>query len=133
MLPHHPISAALVTALAAAETRLVSEVHVPCDVAEDAATEAATNNQGVHNMADTVIASIIEDILNEEGKKSTDPQATADIVEPESKDVHMRAVEEVNKGQPKVEGDPDVPKDIANTEQVTSTKTLCCNSYMSRC
>lgn len=132
-LPHHPVSAALVTALATAKTRLVSEVHVPCDVAKDVATEAATNNQGVHKMADTVIASIIEDILDEEGKKSTHSQATEDVIEPESEDVHMHAVEEVNEGQPEVEGNADVPEDIANTEQVTSTKTLCCNSYTSRC
>ena len=113
------------TALAAADTRLASEVHVPCDVAEDAATEAATNNEGVHNSADTVIASIIEDILDEEGKKSIDPQATEDVAVPESEDVHMCAVEEVNEGQPEVEGIADVPEDIANPEQVTSTKTLC--------
>lgn len=66
-LPHHPVPAALVTALAAAYTWLASEVHVPCDVAEDAATEAATNNQGVKNNPDTVIPSVVEDILIEEG------------------------------------------------------------------
>lgn len=130
MLPHPPVPVAIVTASAAADTRVASEVHVPCDVAEDIVTEAATNNQGVHNKADTVIASIIEDILDDEGDKSTDPQATEDTLEPESEDVPLNAVEELNEGHPEAEGIADVPEEKANPEQVTSTETHDYNSCM---
>ena len=127
VLAHHPVPIAIVTTLAAADTRLASVVHVPCDIAEDAATEAATNNQGMHKSTDTVIASIIDDILDDEGNKSTDPLAAEDTLEPESEDVPVHAVEEANEGHPEGEGIADVLEENANPEQVTPSETQVCN------
>ena len=78
--------------------------------AEDAATEAPHNNEGVHNSADTVIASIIEDILDEEGKKSTDPHATEDPAEPESEDVPIVPWRRSTKGNPRLRALRTCPK-----------------------
>lgn len=127
-LAHQPVPAALVISLGAANTRLVSVVHISSDVAKNAATEAATNNQGVHNNPDTVIASVVEDIQVEEGNKSTDPQAIGNVVKPEHEDVPMQAMEDINEGPLEVEGIVDVPKENVILEQVTSTKTHDCNS-----
>ena len=130
VLAPHPVPVTIVTTLAAADTRVALEVHVPCDVVEDAATEAATNNQVIHKSADTVIASIIEDILEDVGNKSTDPQASEDTLEPESEDVPVHAAKELNEGHPEGEGIADVPEENANPEQVTPNETQDCNSCM---
>jgi hypothetical protein len=125
-----PSSSAIVTAMAAVGSRLASEVHVPRDVAEDAATEAATNKEVVHNSGDNVIVSIIEEILHNGGQKSTHPSAAEDALVPETLDVPLHAVEEINEVPPEVEGIADVLEEKANTEQVTSRSWAVCNSCM---
>lgn len=118
------------TTMGVADAPLLSAVNVSIDVAEDAATDVTVKNQAVHISADTVIASIIEDILDDEGKKSIDPQATEETLEPESEDVPLNAAEELNEGHPEVEGIADVPEENANPEQVTSSKNQGCPSCM---
>ena len=49
--------------------RLSSVVHVPSDVADYVATDAIIDVQGVHTNPETVIASVAEDILQEDGEK----------------------------------------------------------------
>ena len=52
-----------------ADMRLSSVVHVPSDVADYVATDAIIDVQGVHTNPETVIASVAEDILQEDGEK----------------------------------------------------------------
>jgi hypothetical protein len=102
-----------------ADLRLASAVHVPSDVAEDATTDAVTIVQGVHTTSETIIASIIEDILDPV-KKTTQTPATDDHVEPANEDVPVQALEDVEEGHPEISGNADVVEEIASLEQVTS-------------
>ena len=114
------------TTMGVADAPLLSAVNVSIVVAKDAATDVTVNNQAVHISAYTIIVSIIEDILDDEGKISTNPQATEDTLEPESEDVPLHAVEELNEGYPEVESIADVPEENANLEQVASNETQDC-------
>ena len=70
MLAHQQVPTPLLTAMGVADMRLLSMVHVPSDVVEDAALMLpCTCVQGVHTNPETVIVSVVEDILQEEGKK----------------------------------------------------------------
>ena len=70
-LDPQPVPPPALTAVGVADTRLASVVHVPSEVAEDAATDATVNKQGVDTSPSTVIVSVVEDIREEEG---TNPQ-----------------------------------------------------------
>jgi hypothetical protein len=110
------------SAMGGADMRLASAIHVPSDVAEDAAPNAVTDVEGVPPSSETIIASIIEDIL-EEGKKTTQTPAIDDPVEPTNEEVPVQAMEDVEEGHPEISGNADVPEEIASLEQVTSSKT----------
>ena len=60
--------------MAGADVQVASAVHVPNDVAEDAVTGAITDVQGVHTSPETIIAYIIEDVLEGEGNRWSDSQ-----------------------------------------------------------
>ena len=111
----------VLNAVGSADMRLASAVHVPSDVAVDAATDAVTDIQGVSTNSETIIASIIEDIL-EEGKNTTQTPAIDDRVEPTNEEVLVQAMENVEEGHPEISGNADVPEDIASLDQVTSRK-----------
>lgn len=118
------------TTMGVADAPLPSVDNVSIDVAEDAATFVTVQNPTLHINSDTIIASIIGDILDDEGKKCIDPQATEETLEPQSEDVPLNAPEEVNEGHPEVEGIADVLEENANPEQVTSSKNHHCPSCM---
>ena len=79
-LDPQPIPILASTAVGIADTCLLSVVHVPSIIAEDAATDATLNTQGIDTNPGTVIASVVEDIREEEGSKSLDSQAIGDAV-----------------------------------------------------
>jgi hypothetical protein len=79
-LVHESIPTPLLTTMGVVDARLPTEVHVSNDVAEDAATDANTDKQGVHSSPATDIAAVVEDILEEEGRKSTNSHAIVDLV-----------------------------------------------------
>ena len=64
------------------------------------------------------------------GKKLTDSQAIANLVEPKPEEVPMQASEDVDEGHPDISGNVDVPEENVSLEQVTSSKTLDCISFM---
>jgi hypothetical protein len=101
MLPPKQAPTPVLSAMGSADMRLASVVHVPSDVAEDAPTDAITDVQGVQTSSETVIASIIEDILKE-GKKPTETPAVDDHVEPTNEEVPVQAMEDVEEGHPKI-------------------------------
>jgi hypothetical protein len=105
-----------------ADRRLASAIHVPCDVSEDAGTDAVTDVQAVPTTSEGIIASIIDDILAP-GKKTTQTPAIDDPVEPTKDEVPVQAMEDVEEGHPEISGNADVPEEIASLEQVTSRKT----------
>ena len=105
-----------------ADMRLSSAVDVPSDVAEDAATDAVTDVQGVQTNCETIIASIIEDILEPE-KKTTQTPAIDDHVEPTNEEVPVQSMVDVEEGHVEISANADVPEEIASLEQVTSSKT----------
>jgi hypothetical protein len=94
MLAQKQAPTPVLSAMGGADMRLASVVHVPSDVAEDVATDAITDVQGVHTSPETVIASIIEDVL-EEGKKLMESIAIDDHVEPTNEEVPVQAMEDV--------------------------------------
>ena len=122
MLAHKQAPTPVLSAMGGADMRLASVVHVPSDVAEDAATDAITDVEGVHTNPETVIASVLEDI-EKEGRKSLDSLAIADHVEPEPEEVPVQAMEDVDEGHPEISGNADVPEEIVSLEQVTLSKT----------
>ena len=68
MLAHQQVPTPLLTIMGVADMRLPFVVHVPNDDAEDAAIDATTDVQGVHTSPETVTESMVEDILQENGK-----------------------------------------------------------------
>jgi hypothetical protein len=118
------------TAVGAAETRLPSVVHVPIDVAKDAATDATLNKQGIDTNHGTVTASVVEDKWEEDWNKSPDSQANGDAVEPEPKEGPLQPMEEIDEGHPEIEGNVDVPEENVIQEHITSSKTHECNPFM---
>ena len=78
----------------------------------------------------TVIASVVEDIREEEGNKSPESQAIGDEVEPEPKERPLQPMEEIDEGHHEIEGNVNVPEENTILEQVTSSKTLECNPFM---
>lgn len=81
-LVHEPVPAPLLTSMGVVDAQLPTEVHVYSDVTVDVATDANINKQGGHNSPGTDIVAVVEDILQEEGKKSIDSHAIGDPVEP---------------------------------------------------
>ena len=111
----------VLSAVAGADVQVVSAVHVPSDVVEDAATAAITDVPGVHTSPETIIASIIEDVL-EGGKKSMESLAIDEHVEPDTSQVHVQGIEDVDEGHPETSGNAEVPEEIVSLEQVTMSK-----------
>ena len=110
------------SALGGADVFVVPGVHVPSDVAEDAATFVVTDGEGVQPSSETVIASIIEDIL-EEGRKPKETPAGDEHLEPVNSEVAVVTTEDVEEGQLETSGNADVPEEIVSLEQVTMSKT----------
>ncbi len=69
MLAHQQVPTPLLTTMGVADMRLPYVVRVSSDVAEDATTDATTDVLRMHTSPETVIASVVEDILQEDGKK----------------------------------------------------------------
>ena len=123
MLAHKQVPTPFLTAMGVADMRLASVVHVPSDVAENVAIDVITDVQGMHTSPKTFMAAVVEDTLQEEGKKSTDSQAIGDHVEPEPEKVPVQAMKDVDEGHPKISGNADVHEENVSLEQVTSSKT----------
>ena len=129
-LDPQPVPTPALTVVDVADTRLLSVVHVPSDVAEDAATDATLNKQGVETSLGMVIALVVEDIQEEEGNKFPDSQASGVAVEPEPKERPLQPMEEIDEGHLDIEGNVDVREENVIVEQVTSSKTHECNPFM---
>jgi hypothetical protein len=112
----------VLNAVGGADMRLASAIHVTSDVSEDAGTDAVTDVQAVLPSSETIIASIIDDILAP-GKKTTQTPAIDDPVEPTNEEVPVQAMEDVEEGHPEISGNADVAEEIVSLEQVTSSKT----------
>jgi hypothetical protein len=95
-LVHQPVPAPVVTTMGVVDMPLPSVVHEPINVAEDVATDVATNNQKVHTSPTIVIAAVVEDILQGDSNKSIDGHATVDPVEPEPEEEPMQAMEDID-------------------------------------
>ena len=83
----------------------------------------------MHTSSETIIASIIEDIL-EEGEKPTETPAIDDHVEPTNEEVPVQAMEDVEEGHPEVSCNADVPEEIVSLKQVTLSKTHEYQTYL---
>jgi hypothetical protein len=112
----------VISAVGGADMRVASAIPVPSDVSEDAATDAVTDVEAVPPSSETIIASIIEDIL-EVPKKTTQTPVIDDPVEPTNEEVPVQAMEDVEEGHPEISGNADVPEEIASLDQVTSSNT----------
>ena len=123
-LVHEPVPAPLLTSMGIVDAQLPTEVHVYSDVAVDVATDANTNKQGGHNSPGTDIVAVVEDIFQEEGKKSTDSHAIGDPVELELEEVLIEAMEDIDKGQPETKNIVDAHKPKVFLEQVGFMKTI---------
>lgn len=117
-LVHEPVPAPLLTTMGVVDALFPTEVHVSSDVCEDVALEANANKQGVHNNPVADIAAVVEDLLKEKRRKSTESHAIGDPAEPELEEVPIQAMEDVEEGQPEKEGIVDAHKANAFLEQV---------------
>ena len=123
-LVHEPVPAPLLTSMGVVDAQLQTEVHVYSEVDVDVATDANTNKQGGHNNPGTDIAAVVEDILQEEGKKSTDSHAIGDLVEPKLEEVLIEAMEDIDEGQPQTKNIVDAHEPKIFLEQVGFMKTI---------
>jgi hypothetical protein len=121
---HEPVPAPLLTSMGVVDAQLPTEVHVCGDIVVDVATDANTNKQGGHSSPGTDIAAVVENILQEEGKKSTDSHAIGDPVEPELEEVPIEAMEDIDKGQPETKGIVDAHEPNVFLEHVGYMKTI---------
>ena len=112
----------VLSAMGGTDLHLASVVHVPTDVLEDVACDANTDVVGVQMTSETIIASIIEDVL-EEGKKATEPPAIEELAEATNEEMPVQAMVDVDEGHPEISGNADVPEETQSLEQVTLSKT----------
>jgi hypothetical protein len=110
------------SAKAGTDMRLPSVVHVPTDSVEDAECDANADVVGVQIIPETIIASIIDDIL-QPSKKPTEPPAIEEHVELTNEEMPVQAMVDVEEGHPEISGNADVPEEIQSLEQVTMSKT----------
>jgi hypothetical protein len=110
------------SAMGGTDMRLASVVHVPADSEEDVACDANTDVVGVLIIPETVIATIIEDIL-QPSKKPTEAPAIEEHVELRNKELPVQAMVDVEERHPEISGNADVLEEIQSLEQVTMSKT----------
>lgn len=117
-LVHQPAPAPILTTMGVAEAPLPSEDPVTIDVAKDAATDVGMNNQEAQTTPNSVIAALVEEIIQGESNKSTDGNATVDPAEPEPEEEPVLPMEDLEEGVVVTEGVVDAPEQVGISEQV---------------
>ena len=119
MIGHQTAPAPILTTMGVAEAPLPSEDPVAIDVAKDAATDVGMNKQEAQPTPNSVIAALVEEIIQGESNKSTDGNATMDPMEPDPEEEHVLPMEDLAEGVVVTEGVVDAPEQIGISEQVS--------------
>ena len=117
-LVHEHVPATLTTSIGLADAQLPTEGHVCSDVVVDVATAANTFKQGGDNNPITEVAALVEEVPQEEGKKSAETSAIGDPVEPELEGEPVETMEDIDEALPHTEGIVDAQESVATLEQV---------------
>ena len=77
------------------------------------------NKQEAQPTPNSVIAALVEEIIQGESNKSTDGNATIDPTEPDPEEEHVLPMEDLAEGVVVTEGVVDAPEQIGISEQVS--------------
>jgi len=77
--------------------------HVSSNIAKDVATDATTNNFGLHTNVGNAIAAVVKEKLQKVERKSTGLHTTCNPTIADPEEVPMHAMEDNDEGQPKIE------------------------------
>ena len=118
-LVQQPTPVSIMTNMGVTEVHVTSNNPIGIDVARVAAADASLNNQEAQTNPNSVIAALVEEIIQGDSNKSTACNVGVDPAEAEPEENPVVPMDDVEEGIVVTEGVVDAPEEVGISEQVT--------------